>query len=710
MALLWQPWTDAPPAAPANGRRSPYVDWYLATDLRDLQARPYAFVSQEPLRDSLSVLHGRPDAGAGATTRPWAGPFLPGVALPDLPLPRRAVPTGATALVPPQDRPDPRSGLSVLPAADDVIIGVIDAGVAPGHERLRRRGGAGSRVLSHWAQSGRWQDQRHLPFGRETMQREIDAALSLQDGDEDALNRRLGLVDYADPDSERWIDGAAPHGMAVADLAAGCDPMAQAGARLRDRAHLVTVELASRIAIGPSGCFLEFYALWAIRHIVTTADAIWRACHPDHPRRGFPVVINLSYGVQAGPKDGSMAIQRLIDAMNSARDPAAPVRVVLPAGNDNLDRCAATLAARPRGGASSVIWRVLPEDRSSSCVEIWADPVRATSGAGGGSDGAAVRNGASHPGFVSVAPPAGPALAFGATLPRPGQTCDLVDTAAGDAVVARVYCTAGSVPAAGGGAATGYVLCVAPTWRPARAAAPSGAWRITLGQGPSARLYVQSDQRVTPGDASPLLAYFDDSPDTPAPLRYRMHAADGRLRDTYGIDPVTGAVTDAEPPASTGPVRRRNTLNAIAGGRGAITIAGYRASDGWPSDYSASARGGAQGPHIDAACIADDGIWHGGRLAAGGRSGSVAVVQGTSFATAEATRVVALMMLDWLDAGATGPGPADAKGFRLHAILSDARLCATAMAGGATLPPIAELPDKLGAGRLLRQSHGRPAR
>lgn len=681
MALVWSDWHPDDFADPGQpGYRSPYTDWYLATD--------YGALANPPVL---------------ATQRGCGLPF----ALPDLPLSPHALPPGGNALAAPRPRENVLSGLSPahLPGEDAVIVGIIDAGLALAHDRFRRAGGVGTRILSHWAQGGAWAGQMHLPFGRELTQTQIDALMGpTPQVDEDRFNRAAGLVDFADPNGERWIETAAPHGTHVADLAAGCDPGRADMARFRDRTHLLLVDLAPRRAIGPAGSFLEFFTIWAIRHIVHTADVLWQARFPKAARKGFPIVINLSYGFHAGPKDGTLPLQKFIRHLNLTRDPKAPpVRLVLPAGNDNLDQGTAVLPARAAGQSARQTWRVLPEDRTSSYAEVWSDPVQ------GGPQGAPP-----VPPAVALAPPGGPS---GPGTPgSPGQVADLTDTSTG-AAVARIYCrstdSAVGIPSEDAKVirSTGYVLCIAPTWSARGITAPSGAWQITLGQGTAARLFIQSDQALVPGAGSPLLSYFEDAADTPPADRYVTHNPDGSLRDTYRRDPVTGGVTLVD---GTGQIRRRDTLNAIAGADGALTIAGYRARDGWPAGYSSSGRGTEQGDvdgtvlgkaEMEAACISDDGQWHSGRLAAGSRSGAAVVMQGTSFACAEATRIIAAALLDWLDAGATGPVPGDAADLRARAAAAEAALAA---ARPDQAIPAAQFPRlKLGAGRLPRQAHGR---
>lgn len=698
MDLIWTDWVKDPSADPGGEHfRTPYMDWYLQAEL----------AAGRGAEDQASFK-------VQSQRSPGTRSALFELALPDLPLPKKAVAPGSTSLATPQARVNVLAGLNPahLPEKNDVIIGVIDAGIAPAHARFRRKGGIGTRILSYWSQGGVWAGQAHLPFGREMMQQDIDRLMGgRREVDEAAFNRAAGLVDFTDPTGERWIETRAPHGTLVADLAGGCDPLAGgAMATFRDRSHLITVDLAPRISIGAAGSFLETFAIWAIRHIVDTADAIWQARFPaEAGRKGFPVVINLSYGIQAGPKDGSLDLQAFVRALNAGRPANQPVRIVLPAGNENLDQVSAVLAGRGEGEVGGIGWRVLPGDATSSYVEINTDPV----------DAAGDQSQAQRLAALSLTPPLGDALPPDLP-PGPGYRRDLIRRGRPHPV-ARIYCRQG-------GKALHYVLCIAPTARQADAA-PPGKWLISLGTGPLAKLHIQSDQQLTPVRGAEILSYFDDLANTSAALRYRRYNPDTSPRDSYGYDLRTGQVTDHEPlfVGETGPIRRQNTLNAIAGSVGTLTIAGYRASDGWPAAYSATARGFSLGRDADprsaptgwmdndggkgvmeAAGICEDSPWRAGRLGAGGRSGATVLMGGTSFATAEATRIVAGMMLTWLDNGAPEAHlPASATAFGDYAAQQDALALDRAAQGHWRMPPAAELFKKLGAGRLPRQDHGR---
>lgn len=664
MTRAWGAWVDGDPAA-----GTPYVDW-------------------------TATLLG---PGAGPALADQRGAFVQAfracglqLAPPDLsrPFPRLMLP--AAALAPGGvNPPDPARPLPVAepPPAGSVIVGVIDMGFAPAHARFRTADRAGTRILSLWRQGGDWEGQRHLPFGTELGGDRIAGlmARATRAGavDEEAFDRAAGLLKPARQGKVAWTLRAASHGTAAADLAAGADPSGPATARLRDRARLILVDMPPGDSIGTAGTYLEYFAIWGLWHIAATADALWAAGPGARGAGGgYPIVVNLSWGLAAGPGDAPMLLGRALAAFNAARADRGlhPVRLVLPAGNTNLARGAARLPLA-EGAPQSVIWRHLPADASTNCVEVWGPP--------------AAGPGAALPFAVALAPPGGPAGPAGPG--RPGQTATLTD--ATGRPVARVYCVQpdpgpfATGPA--GAVRAGYVLCTAPGAPRAGPAAPAGAWRIEVAPaqpglaGASVDLQVQTDQDLGPRRAGALGSYFD----TPGQPR---HDPAGRPRDTVARDPATGAWALDDP----GPVVfRRGTVNALLAGSGALGIAGFRLPDGAPAPYSGSGRGGAEGPVC--ALPSEDGAALPGRLAAGNRSAGAVALSGTSFAAAEATRVVALRLLDWLDAGAAGPMPGDPADLAARAAATDP--------WGAPEPGQA-LTLKLGAGRLPAAPSGRPAR
>src|SRR3546814_3731241 len=82
----------------------------------------------------------------------------------------------------------------------------------------------------------------------------------------------------------------------------------------------------------------------------------------------LPLVINFSFGINAGPHDGTDLLDTLIAEIEDSVQ--RPLRLVLPAGNSNLARCHAVLPGGDRE-VHTLPWRLLPDDRTASYPEIW---------------------------------------------------------------------------------------------------------------------------------------------------------------------------------------------------------------------------------------------------------------------------------------------------------------------------------------------------
>ncbi len=306
------------------------------------------------------------------------------------------------------------------------------------------------------------------------------------------------------------------------------------------------------------------------------------------------------------------------------------VEVVLPAGNNCLSRCHARIALPP--GRSEVLpWRVLPDDRTPSELQIWL-PFR-PGGAGGKLD-------------VAIASPGG-------VTRRIGETHGALRCWTSDAgVYARAFYVHRPAPTERGM----FGLVLRPTARHRRGAAlaPCGTWTITLTNVGSAPLDAV-DAWVQRDDA--LYGY---------PRRGRQSHFD---RKDYARFDHAGRPVEDDGVASC-PVRRAGSINAMATGRKTmigvtkvqtIAIGGYRRRDGAIAAYSAggptvapagSALPNRPGP--DALAPSEDSIVHRGVLAAGSLSGSVAAMNGTSVAAPRVARWIA----DELAAGRRGDGDA----------------------------------------------------
>ncbi len=550
---------------------------------------------------------------------------------------------------------------------DTVLMGIVDTGIALGHRRFRRPDGT-TRFVSCWQQSAAFAGQPDLPFGQDLSADQIDAALrahSLGDLargrlDEEAFNRALHLVEPDRRDGHRDLDFAAAHGTHVLDLAAGADPTRADGGDLAQQCRLIGVNLPAQRLHGSAGNFLVYWALYAFARVLHVADALALANADSAqgvPEGGYPVVINFSYGMQAGPKDGGSVFERALADLLAARTARgkAPVRLVMPVGNDNLDRAHAR-AEGPKARLD-LPWRISPEDRTSNHLEIWlrgADP-----------EADAV---------LQVSPPGAPPLPV-PPLP-PGGYSDLSD-------YARIYRRDTPEDA-------GYVLCVAPSLRlTPRPEAPAGVWRVQVAASGGIDAFIQSDQSGLRHSPTGRRSRFDHPADV-------VWGADGHPRDSFDYD--TGADTDDL--AVYGPVSMKGTQNALASAPGAVVIGGYRRSDGRPVRYGATART-PQG--LDAALPSEDSPALFGLLAAGARDGSVTALRGTSMASALATRAI---LTAWRAEIAQGLPPQAG---------DSAWMQAQAQQAEATHPPPYRpaAPLKAGAGRLplpREAEQGRPPR
>ena len=553
------------------------------------------------------------------------------------------------------------------PMIDDyaIIMGIIDVGIPLGHNRWRHTDGT-TRILSAWQMLADWgtRSQGHLPFGREVYEADINRLLEEHSGgslkgwlDEAAFNTATGVRDMHNTRGPRHAAGHASHGAHVMDAAAGCDPDANgAEAEFRNKVKIIAVNVPSASIFGASGTYLDDFLRLAVQRVVDMADAIWMKNHPDYQhdpdgerRAGYKIVINMSFGKQAGAKDFSDPFSGWLRDLREERwqNNLSSVMFTMPSGNDNVERCNAFL--EPKQAATETLgWRVLPEDQSSNFAEVWT----------------ALDDVTEPPIAVDLAPPSGlgnigtPGLP--ALLDGYGCYCDLKE---GSAVLARIYARAVPADRESKVAHLKYTLAMPPTLRLTgdQAAGIAGRWQIAVTNNASrqvqAALSIQTDQQTQPTRPINQRSYFDDP-------GYSLHDEAGRLTESYTYPP--DAIENRDRQADT-PVRRHGTMNASAAHMAVATVGGYRVSDGRPAIYSATGRGHGptkageigddgttlvrkevQGQRLSptAALPTEDGPAHFGILAAGANNGSVVAMRGTSFASSQAARVVAQSLID----------------------------------------------------------------
>jgi hypothetical protein len=386
---------------------------------------------------------------------------------------------------------------------------------------------------------------------------------------------------------------------------------------------LAMVQLPTSTVMDTSGGSLAMRVLDGLRYI------LWREeqDRPDNaPAR--PVLANVSYGVHAGPHDGTSMFER---ALLEMLDDNPHLHVVLPAGNGAQAGCHAqrTLASSGESTDSAVfLLHVLPDNNHDSFVELWIP-------AGGSIS-------------IDIRPPGSEAV----YSVRQGEArIHFVPEPADPAVPGRIHFGAiypGSVAQGTDGAMA--LVAIGCTGRPARernsarvlgrqrrleVAGQPGLWALTVRNLASSPVTV--DAWIERGDAPPdasaggRQAYFPDS-------------CDERIR--------------------TGNSTPTGTLNGIATLKHErLHVVGAMRADGALADYSAAglARpgGGTPAKQADAGCgpevvtTADTSRNLPGIKTIGFLHGAIDRINGTSAACAVYARALALQL-----AGEAGEPPA----------------------------------------------------
>ncbi|MBJ3778432.1 S8/S53 family peptidase [Acuticoccus mangrovi] len=487
-------------------------------------------------------------------------------------------------------------------AANAVVMAIIDDGIAIANDRFRRSAGetrvetfvslrlAGGHVTAH-------------RFERE----EIDQLVANAGGDERMVYRMMDLIDPAS-DRRQPLRFSRSHGTHVLDLMAG--DAWRGRPQTPEERPIIAVNVPSEAIEDRSDSLMPASLDRALREVLLAAVrlGIRMSVDPDAP--SFPpLVLNLSFGMFAGPCDGMGKNERLLRRFLEIYRalPGAPrCEITVAAGNSFQSRAMANTHLAT-GEPLTLDWSVLPDDKTSSFVEIWL-PERS-------SGGAEIS--------VTLTPPGGP-------VSPPSRLGEMIDLSAGGDAAARIYHQ--EVSRQGGPAVREVVtLAVRPTTgdRPGVVVAPAGIWTLTLTGTPVEGVTVevdirtQRDDKVTFRPPRGRQSYFDDP-------NYRRFDATGRM-----INDTNGEV---------GPVTRSRTLNAYASGPeagGPLLVAGVRRTDLSPALYSTAgpSAGGRPGPTV---CAQSEGSpSHIGVLATGTYSGSVAAMRGTSVAAPQAARQIA---------------------------------------------------------------------
>jgi hypothetical protein len=487
------------------------------------------------------------------------------------------------------------------------VIGIIDDGCAFAHYHLRDSVGR-TRVCRLWDQDdhGAFVQQGQIPpdFGRghEVSEAELQGLI-------DSMTRHSAVDEdacYATASYDR-LKRASTHGAHMTDVAAGFMPV---GSRVgsatmpptfapandnaaSDDAGLVFVQLPRACLQDPSGAWLDVHVLDALRYIMSCAD--------EHTEQ---VIINLSFGPQRGPNNGSSMLEKALEELGTE---FPHLTIALAAGNSFLERGHASFTLKAQD-SKTLHWQIMPGDETPTFVQLW------------------MPEGAKHVEVKAT----GPGMASSPWV-KPGD--------------AQVWPSA-SQPSCGiiyppstsrGSLGTMALVALAPSqsFNPATALVPHGIWSIEIRNTSAAAL------------AKPFNAWIDrDDFNLGTMVRGRQSYFVDRLYDPLRY--LKAATDDVA--GSKALVKRRGTLTGIATGSGAMVAAGYRHSDKKHTDYSSAGptRGTAPGPTC--AAVTDQSRSLPGLLAAGTRGGSVVRLIGTSTGAPQLTR--------WVTNGKPPPGPA----------------------------------------------------
>jgi hypothetical protein len=515
------------------------------------------------------------------------------------------------------------------------VIALIDGGLALGHSAFlrpdrtprvahfwRQDDHLGSRYLRDAARTGtpwpnaqgHWRPAETMGYGEQLDRAGIMDAMSASTYlglvDEDALYRRLGLWD---------LDRLAHHGTHVLSLAAGpyrypeqsgteaAPPSWGVSSRddlqTAEGCDLVAVQLAWANVLDTSGRSVDAHILDALMYVQA------------HCEDGASVVVNLSWGGNAGPHDGSSILEKAMIDWCDLR--AGTSRIAVSAGN----------SYQARGHANEVLlqdeslelkWRILPECHTPSFMELWLD--REVAGTGD------LR--------VQVTPP-------GASVPLEIMAPGVVTWSPQGRPVATVVML--DKPTLGLGASM-LLLAVEPTAGDAPGGwAPPGLWRVMVSNRGAERLevcaYIERNDVAMGLFTGAKQSHFEDE-------RYNL----GESID----DAIVQRPSAPFEQGNQSSVRRTGTLNHLASGADATNVhsvgglviypTGRGPNEVIPSSYS---------PRWDDAndhrvvlrtkapttmMPSDDSVALLGLRAAGSRSGAVVRLVGTSSAVPLAVR------------------------------------------------------------------------
>ncbi len=427
--------------------------------------------------------------------------------------------------------PDAAPGVAWPPAepTGTAVVAVLDEGLPFADRRLA------GRFASVWVQAAMPEGTPGpLPFGAAFTGDKVQAALGAQPGGlvgDRELYRRFGAMDATAP-HRMHMERHQSHGALVLSaldetfqVAVKASQAGSTPALADPQLPLVGVSFPPRAVRDTSGGLLPYFAICGLLHVIAVARALGKQAKAE-----LPVVVNFSYGVLAGAKDGSGVFEAVLNALG---DPAltlpdlGPIHIVVPMGNGRLSEAIARLPAAK--AEQAITLRLLPDDRTATYVEIRGAP-RFDLRAPGGASWQAWTDDPTRP--VTRFP---------------------------DRIEVHRFGT-GATPAA--------LLAFPPTAsvHPDMPLVQCGAWTLRFPAGAAVELAMQRDDALDGLGSGGRQARFSD----PA---YALYDAQGRL-------------VEYDPPGSPSPVTRNGTWNAFAAGPHIWSVGGRFDRPRKPVPYS----------------------------------------------------------------------------------------------------------------------------
>lgn len=517
------------------------------------------------------------------------------------------------------------SKIDKLPDIDrrGVAIGIVDDGIAFAHERFRNESGE-TRVMAIWLQDveraemstdARGRPDPGIAFGVRLDRDEINRLLAKHAAGTDAdiyRDEDVGVTDFG-RNTYNPLALRATHGTHVLDVAAGYDPSIPGETSSDKLRPILAVQLPSIATLDTSGVTMGSYVLQAVRQIMLWAERLGE---------NVPLIINFSYGLSAGPKDGTHPLELALNQLIEHRNTRASTCLVLPAGNSFRARTTARMDLKT-GQAESLDWIVLPDDPTPNYLEIWLDREIGT-------------DDKASPIEVILTPPGG--LPADTARPDHGKLSTIkLD---GHAVAATYYSVSDPQRIGGAERKRGRIFIAInhTVSNDGRVdCAPAGRWQLTLvnrsERAVAAHLYIQRDSTPFGYRRPGRQSFFD-------------HAA------AHGRDERTGDYDRLEREKDC-PITQEETLSALAtlpldedakgppGFNTRICVVGSaEASERFvPATYTSSGpTAKRRGPNCSA--VTEEGRAHWGLMAAGTFSGSLVKMSGTSVAAPQVVRYI----------------------------------------------------------------------